>query len=181
MHIRRQSHKDKECALKSQQQNESSKQLVQATSVNSTNTDGMNVDPKPNGIVVSTNSTAVDHNGSSSSRSKSSSIDIAPKRISTMKLVDVINVNQFPQTIVATAIDLTSRTHQRIFHEKQIVKLLMGELRKFDTTLRMLPFGSATYGYGGTDTNFNILVNAGNRNLHIRFSQRFSMHDFRLM
>lgn len=81
-----------------------------------------------------------------------------------MKLADVIDANQFPRAIIASAIDLTSRTPQRIAHEKEIVKLLMVQLMKFDSTLRLLPIGSTTYGFGGSNTNFNILINAGNQN-----------------
>lgn len=81
-----------------------------------------------------------------------------------MKLADVIDVNQFPRTIIATAVDFTSRTHQRISYENQIVKILTGQLKKFDSTLRVMPFGSATYGFGGSN-NFNILVNTGNRKI----------------
>lgn len=98
-----------------------------------------------------------------------------------MKLVDVVDVNQFPRAIITTAIDLTARTLQRITYENQIVELLRNHLKKFDSTLRMMPFGSATYGFGGSNTNFNLLVNAGKQKEFLFSSVRDlkkNNHDF---
>lgn len=122
----------------------------------------MNGDQKFNrNVIASNNTAALNGNGNRKDNeiigSKASSIDVPPMRVSTMKLVDVIDVNQFPRTIITTAI---SRTHHRITHENQIIKLLTNYLKKFDYSLRMMPFGSSTYGFGGSNTNFNVLINA---------------------
>lgn len=65
------------------------------------------------------------------------------------------------QLIFSTAIDLTSRMIRRPFDEIQITALLMHYFHLFDPKLKILPFGSATYGFAGSNTNFNILVVAG--------------------
>lgn len=65
------------------------------------------------------------------------------------------------QAIPSIAVDLTSRMIRRPFDEIQITALLMRYLNIFDSNLKVIPFGSATYGFGGSNSNFNVLVNAG--------------------
>lgn len=62
------------------------------------------------------------------------------------------------QDIGSKAIDLMFRSVQRISLEVQILDHLSRHLRGFDSTLQLVPFGSATYGFGGSSTDFNILV-----------------------
>lgn len=57
--------------------------------------------------------------------------------------------------------DYTFRTAERIAHETQIVEHLMHHMNAFDSALELMPFGSSTYGFGGSNTNFNILVRTG--------------------
>lgn len=170
IHIQRQSHKDHVSALMPKQQNNRSSNCSLAPTMPmkltmpltpTNNTIRPDADRESNQKVVSAN-IALNDSGNSSPGSRASSVvNVPSNRVSTMKLADVIDASQFPKAIIATAIDLTSRTHQRISHENQILNLLMAQLRKFDSTLRMLPFGSTTYGFGGTNTNFNVLINTG--------------------
>ena len=85
-----------------------------------------------------------------------------------VQLKNVISIEKIAEAITPKAIDLTTRTSQRIFNEKQIIQDLSRLLQKFNSEFKVMPFGSATYGFGGIDTNFNIcLINGGKNNFHI--------------
>lgn len=101
-------------------------------------------------------------NGSSSSndRSRASSVSIT-QPVSTQKLLNMIDVKKVSQAMPAIAVDLVYRMVQRCFHELEIQALLTRYVKEFDSSLEVMPFGSATYGFGGARTNFNILINAG--------------------
>lgn len=88
--------------------------------------------------------------------------DIPRSSNATKKLEDVVEIEQVAQAISAGIIDITSRTTARVHNEKRIVTLLTHYLKVLDPTLEVIPFGSATYGFGGAKTNFNILVNTSN-------------------
>lgn len=106
--------------------------------------------------------------GSSSltnNRSRASSICTTHSTTSTQKLLNVIDVKKVYHAIPAIAVDLVYRRVQRCFEELEIQALLTRYLNEFDSNLRVMPFGSATYGFGGSRTNFNILVDAGSSNL----------------
>lgn len=77
---------------------------------------------------------------------------------------DKIDVEQIAVAMIPTAIDRIFRTVQRISQETQIVADLEGFLAERKLNLKVMPFGSATYGFGGIDTDFNIclLLNDGN-------------------
>lgn len=76
-------------------------------------------------------------------------------------LAGLIDIGQVSARITAKAIDLISRTMDRISVEIDIVGLLGRHLKAFDSTLEAMPFGSRTYGYGGHCTDVNILINTG--------------------
>lgn len=80
---------------------------------------------------------------------------------------NMIDIGKIAENIIPKAIELTTRTVQRISDEKQIIRDVVRILKGFDSNLKVMPFGSATYGFGGPDTNFNIcLVNNGNGMFH---------------
>lgn len=85
-----------------------------------------------------------------------------PSKMST-SLINLINIDEVSVSIKTTAIDFIFRTMERISHEFDIVGLLQRHLKAFDSKLEMMPFGSATYGFGGRSTDFNILVNTGTK------------------
>lgn len=93
-------------------------------------------------------------------------------RSNPVKLEDVVKVDEVSKTIVKEMIDLISRTNRRIQNESSIIKLLTSSLQKLDSTLNFIPFGSSTYGFGSSKTDFNILVNAG-KNAITEFYQIF--------
>lgn len=82
----------------------------------------------------------------------------------TVNLKNCINADHVSRAVTAKIIDLTNRTAQRISNEKQIADLLTGHLKQIDSTVRLVPFGSTTYGFGGANTNFNILIDSSKRN-----------------
>lgn len=98
--------------------------------------------------------------------------DIPRSSNATKKLEDVVEIEQVAQAISAGIIEITSRTTARVHNEKRIVTLLTQFLKVFDPTLEVISFGSATYGFGGAETNFNILVNTGE--IHSTFLFNFS-------
>lgn len=69
-----------------------------------------------------------------------------------------INVDQITETVIPKAIDLIFRTPQRISQEMRIVTDLKQFLEEHKFNLKVMPFGSATYGYGGASTDFNICL-----------------------
>lgn len=96
-----------------------------------------------------------------------SSHDIQPNPVAAKQLKDVIDVENTARAIIPKAADLTTRTIQRITDEKQIIVDVERMLEIFDANLKVMPFGSATYGFSGSDTNFNIcLVSDGNETFH---------------
>lgn len=78
-----------------------------------------------------------------------------------VKLHDVIKVQDIAQAIGAEFTDLCSRTKSRIQNETQILQCLKEHVRAFDSQLNVTSIGSTTYGFAGSNTNFNILVKSG--------------------
>lgn len=94
-----------------------------------------------------------------------------------VKLEDVIKTDKAALTIATEMIHFVSRTKARINNESQILKKLAGYLNEFDFKVQLVPFGSATYGFGGLSTNFNLLANTGIQQFSIFFiinSAKFS-------
>lgn len=77
------------------------------------------------------------------------------------KLEDVIRTDKATLAIATEMIHFVSRTKSRIHNESQIMNTLAGYLNGFDCKVQLVPFGSATYGFGGSSTNFNLLANTG--------------------
>lgn len=154
-------------------------QMSKVPSTNSTNSSlSMNVElPKENFISESSKPSVhsfqysprafadTDQNSNIVPKFKPSVANIETSSLTTSKistsLINSINIDQVSVTIKTTAIDLIFRTMKRISNEFDIVGLLVRHLKAFDSKLEMVPFGSATYGFGGCSTDFNILVNTG--------------------
>lgn len=77
------------------------------------------------------------------------------------KLENVIKTDEAALAIATEMIHFVSRTKTRIHNESQILNTLAGYLNGFDCKVQLVPFGSATYGFGGSSTNFNVLANTG--------------------
>lgn len=54
--------------------------------------------------------------------------------------------------------ELLERSESRIQHEAEIIATLSHFFIKIDSTLKVVPFGSSTFGFGSLRTNFNILL-----------------------
>ena len=89
---------------------------------------------------------------------KVNSTNTSPILAVVTNIANCINIDRVSQAVTEKIIDLTSRTAQQISNEKQIVDILTGHLKQTDSNVQMIPFGSTTYGFGGSDTNFNILI-----------------------
>lgn len=113
----------------------------------------------------SSDSATSSFNSSVYDRSRASSISNSCSSASFPKLENVIDSKPVLQCIPSKMVALVHRTVGRCFDELKIVALLTRYLKSFDSTLKVMPFGSATYGFGASITNFNILVNAGNKKI----------------
>lgn len=93
--------------------------------------------------------------------------DIDENPVAAKQLKDIIDVEQIAIAIIPKATELTTRTVQRMSDENQILDDLVSLLDNFNENLEVIPFGSATYGFSGSHTNFNIcLIDNGNANVH---------------
>lgn len=72
-----------------------------------------------------------------------------------------IESNELFREIFSVSASLLTRSEERIQYEKQIMDVLEMYVKSFDSTLNIVSFGSTTYGFGGSNTNFNILIDAG--------------------
>ncbi|XP_055326064.1 uncharacterized protein LOC129579895 isoform X2 [Sitodiplosis mosellana] len=50
------------------------------------------------------------------------------------------------------------RSDERVRYESRILGFLTHQFKLFDRTLALIPFGSTTFGFGGSNSNYNILV-----------------------
>lgn len=116
-------------------------------------------------------------NNNNNNRSEARSVDISPTSDATQTLTNVVmsNKNQIFQGIPSTAVDFVSRTVRRISDERDIVRFLTSHLKTHSTTLQTIPFGSSTYGFGGSD--FNILVNTSTTK-NSRYFKSISFNEF---
>lgn len=103
-------------------------------------------------------------------------------------LSDKINIEEICEAFMVGFGDLTSRTKLRIQNEQHILECLSRQLSTIDVLLRAVPIGSSTYGFGGSNTNFNVLINAGKKSVlmnitiflkKLHFSTLFSSRNFR--
>lgn len=96
-------------------------------------------------------------NNSSGNPAISSQVNINVRQ-NTVATIQSVNVEQITQTMIPKAIDRIFRTAQRISQEMLIVDDLQQFLREHKFNLEVRPFGSATYGFGGAGTDFNICL-----------------------
>lgn len=154
-HIQKRSHKDKETK---QQAHQSVHNVIGNHSERTTSMVLMN---DANSQMNIAKSNSPDNNliqNSHIERSSASSLDSIPGLPITHNLENGVGDGCRVKSYAAKS-QYSSRTVQRIQHEAQVIDNLTRYLKAFDSTLRFKPFGSATYGFGGSDTNFNILVN----------------------
>lgn len=62
------------------------------------------------------------------------------------------------ETIAAGISKFSTRSDDRIRNEARILGILKQLFKSFDRTLALHPFGSTTFGFGSTNSNYNILV-----------------------
>lgn len=77
---------------------------------------------------------------------------------SSIKLENIIDVENVFGLIKTEMTRLLSRSQNRIKQETQIIDLLSFYFSMIDDSISVAAFGSAAYGFGGTNTNFNILI-----------------------
>lgn len=80
---------------------------------------------------------------------------------SVKKLEDIISINDVLQLTQIEMDQILSPSTSRIKSEQEIIEKLSSLLLNIDSAITITKFGSVTYGFGGTSTNFNILVTAG--------------------
>lgn len=105
---------------------------------------------------------AADSSSNTNNNSKASSNmddSSASDNIQTLTKAVMSRKKQIFEDIPATVAGFVSRTTHRISGERDIVNFLRSFFKAHSITVQMKPFGSATYGFGGSETDFNILVN----------------------
>lgn len=80
---------------------------------------------------------------------------------SVKKLEDVISLDDVLQLSLCEMDRILSYACNRVENEQEIIAGLSSLLFKIDSAINIEKFGSVTYGFGGANTNFNILVTAG--------------------
>lgn len=75
-----------------------------------------------------------------------------------IKLENIIDVDNVFGSIKTEMTRLLSRSQNRTKQETQIIDLLSFYFSMIDDSINVAAFGSAVYGFGGTNTNFNILI-----------------------
>lgn len=80
---------------------------------------------------------------------------------SVKKLEDAIKFDEILKSASIEMNQILTRSKRRIQREQEIIGLLTHLLTTFDSTIAVVPFGSATYGFGGNRTDFNILIVTG--------------------
>lgn len=82
------------------------------------------------------------------------------KRLQSVPLTlgDWIRTDQCLKAISLEMADFLNRSEQRITFESEILAILSQSVHFFDPALKVLPFGSTDYGFGGSKTNYNLLI-----------------------
>lgn len=81
------------------------------------------------------------------------------------KLENVIKVDMITKHSKIEMNEILLRSKSRIKYEQNIIKILSFFVTTYDATIKLRPFDSFTYGFGGSD--FNILVSSGKIDLLI--------------
>lgn len=171
IHIQKRSHKDRVIEQQAQRQNGIGNHLVRTTSMVLLN-DSHGVDQHINSKSNSSGSSVVHNYAENTDRSRASSLDIPSNPVGTLKLGNEIDFEEICRAIThSIKNECTFRTPQRIAYEMKIFDTLSHHLKAFDSTLRLKIFGSTTYGFGGCNTNLNLLVNTGEKEKSITFAR----------
>lgn len=164
LHTQRRKHKEKESELKSSCSSTNENDIAQVESNNHANNVDIDVSRdqvaalKTAGSVSSVNSSSYQSSVRASSQETTTNVSV---HSSSTILEDAIKADKVAQTVVARTISFVLRTKIRINYEAQILESIIGYINAFDPKVQLIPFGSSTYGFGGLNTNFNILANSG--------------------
>lgn len=90
------------------------------------------------------------------------------KKVATKRVVakaSVVLENAIKDGKIFEAIDsemakFSTRSDERVRNETRILGILKQHFKIFDSTLVLVPFGSTAFGFGGADSNYNILVDS---------------------
>lgn len=73
--------------------------------------------------------------------------------------IDEAIKNEKIYELIANELEKVSlRTDDRVRNEARILGLLKHQFKLFDRTLELTPFGSTTFGFGASNSNYNIFV-----------------------
>lgn len=163
-HSQKSDHKDRENAQKQRSPNGYDNHLKRTQSSVSVNgAHSVNGDQKFELKSASSRSSSA-HYGSND-QFKMSITNTPPRSAVNINLRNCINVEHVSRIATVKMINLTHRTAQRCSNERQIIQLLAGylEQQEINSRVQLIPFGSTTYGFGGSSTNLNILINTSKR------------------
>lgn len=169
-HIQKKSHKEREIGLKSTFRSVNSNGNDSALITRNTSINRRNNLSHEQSTPSNTNSpTEALASGSLNGMSRSISFDslqLIPEKVCvTQKWENVIQAEDIFKAISTKIVEITGRTENRNQNEVKIVSLLTCCLREFDPTSKIIRIGSSTYGFGGADTDFNVIINTSNFHL----------------
>lgn len=162
LHNQKRIHKEKEAELNASRQSVNISDTVQATVIQSE--DNANCEAQSDQTDKRTSSSSIGSLNSSPNQnigetSRQETVTHTPAPLNFVK--DVCVSDEVFRTIAAEMIGFVTRTKARIHDEAHILNALNGYLNEFDPKIKLVPFGSSTYGFGSTRTNLNILASAG--------------------
>lgn len=163
LHIQKESHKQEERKLKDQ--NATGDETVRESSCESKSSSSCRVnDNQIMKLEPSSSVCSMSDNGNTAPAPETNSTETAKN------------------PLVSEIIDFVSRTEARIGNEMLILKSLADYLKTLETNIDLTPCGSTTYGFGGSTTNFNILVNISEKSpltLMAKFEKSFQTSSVR--
>lgn len=163
IHNQKKSHKEKEAKLKSSYQSSIENDVA---SVQSIGANDMQYAVQNDQLVELKTTSSVNSVNSNSNQNvtRKNSLEIVASSTAVVQLEDVIQIDKILQLMATEMIDFASRTQTRVQNEAEIMNKIVPYLKEVDNTLKTMKFGSSRYGFGGSKTNLNVLVNAGKTN-----------------
>lgn len=162
LHKQKRIHKEKEAELNASRQRLNGSDTVEAAVIQPKDNDSYKTqNNKADKRTAANSSSSVDSNSNQNIAEATIQETATHAPALSNHVKDVCESDEMFKAIAAEMIGFVTRTKARNHDEEHILNTLNGYLNEFDSKIKLVPFGSSTYGFGGTRTNFNILASAG--------------------
>lgn len=163
IHNQKKSHKENEAKLKSSHQSSIGNDVAPVQSIG---TNDIQYAIQSDQLVELKTASSVNLVNSNQNVKRKNSLEIVANSTAVVQLEDVIQIDKVLHLMTAEMIDFASRTQIRVQNEAEIMNKIVPYLKVVDNTLKTMKFGSTRYGFGGSKTNLNVLVNAGKKSIN---------------